>query len=148
MILLTFRYVFLRGRKRMQLPVAYWGLCKTACPWECVPQQTSSITWVTAEKRLRTFHPFASGRTQWIHYVQKDIDLCKVLQREISHPIRCQTTLGVRKFFLLFNFNKPILFVFLATERKQPSSSVPWLFRSLCSVLTLLKWPWSFFSLG
>ena len=37
----------------MQLPGAYWGLCKTsACPWECDPQQTSSITWVMAEKRL------------------------------------------------------------------------------------------------
>lgn len=67
--------------------------------------------------RWWTFHPFASGRTQRIHNYQKNIDLCRVLQREISHAIWCQTSLGVRKFFLLLNINKPILFVFLATEK-------------------------------
>ena len=97
--------------------------------------------------RWWTFHPFASGRTQRIHNYQKNIDLCRVLQREISHAIWCQTSLGVRKFCLLLNINKPILFVFLATEKTQPSSSMPWLFWSLCSTLMLLKWPWSFFSL-
>lgn len=67
--------------------------------------------------RWWTFHPFASGRTQGIHNFQKNIDLYPVLQREISHAIWCQTSLGVRKFFLLLNINKPILFVFLATEK-------------------------------
>lgn len=72
----------------------------------------------------------------------------QVSQREISNSMGCQTTLGVRKFFLLFNFNKPILFVLLATEKKQPSASTQRLFWSLRARLMLLKSPCSFSLLG
>ena len=71
-----------------------------------------------AEKKWRIFHPFTLGRTQGFHYIQKNNDFCHVLQREISHPIWGQTSLGVRKFFLLLNTNEAILFVFLASEKK------------------------------
>lgn len=68
--------------------------------------------------------------------------------REKSPTLRCQTTLGERKFFLSLNFNKPILFVLLATEKKWPSSSMQQLFWSLCPMLMLLKSPRSFSLLG
>lgn len=85
-----------------------------ACP-RCTP----SIIWVMAEKRLRTFQPLlASGRTHWIHYIRKNIDLCNFLRGEISNPIWCQITTGVGKFFLLFNFNKPVFVCALGNRVK------------------------------
>lgn len=153
MILITIRLslvfdVFLKKGK-VQPPVAYWELCKTsACPWECVPQWTSSVTWVMAEKwdGEPSIPLLQEGPRESITFKRTLIFILSSREKSpMLSGVKQALELGNSSFCL--TLISPF-FLYSWQQRKQPSSSMPWLFWSLCSALMLLKWPWSFFSLG
>lgn len=78
-------------------------------------------------------------KDQWIHYIEQDTNLCRVLQRKIS------TQFGVKQPCFCLTLINPFFLVLLAPQWKQPSSSMQSLFWSPRQML--LKLPWSF-SLG